>query len=254
MPQRKAVRKPFSSRTGLPAFARAVNAPQAAGRPAVVLVRPRNPNHIGAAARLLANFGLGDLRVVAPHPPVWEEALRAAVGAESLLKKARLYGTLAEALADRSSVYATSCLKGRRPGLPVVPLPGLRLGPRPALVFGPEKTGLSAEDLEHCSALVFIPTQAACPSMNLAAALAVVCYELGGRRKPAAAAKEELVPGELRERLIEAAERAMSKVGYKKDFTSQQRKSWMRRLLGRRGLTPEEAGFLFGFARLAARP
>lgn len=227
--------------------------PQRKTDAAVVLVRPRNPNHIGAAARLLANFGFEDLRVVAPHPPVWEEARRAAPGAESLLAKARLFPDLPAALADRSSVYATSCLKNRRPGLPVTPLPGLRLGPRPALVFGPEKTGLSSEDLEHCGALVFVPTRAACPSMNLAAALAVVLYELGGRGRRPAAAKEELVPREQTERLIEEAERAMRTVGYRKDFTPAQRKSRLRRLLRRRGLTPEEAGFLFGFARLAAR-
>jgi tRNA/rRNA methyltransferase len=221
-----------------------------AERPAIVLVRPRNPNHIGAAARILSNFGFSDLRLVSPHPPVWEEARRSAVGAGDLLSKARVFPTLASAVADRSSVYAMSCLKSRRPDLPVSPLPGLRPGPGAAFVFGPEKTGLSSADLEHCAALVFIPTREECPSMNLAASVAVVCYELGGRR-PAQrpAPQEERVPAGLLERLIEEAEGAMLRTGYRKEYTPQQRKSWVRRLLRRRGLTPEEAGFLFGFAR-----
>src|ERR1041385_4462197 len=74
---------------------------------AIVLVRPRNPNNIGAAARAMKNFGLADLVIVAPHPPIWEEA-RSAIGAEDLLARARVVETLAEALADRTLVIGTA--------------------------------------------------------------------------------------------------------------------------------------------------
>ncbi len=65
----------------------------------VVLVRPRNPLNIGAAARAMANFGLRDLVVVAPHPPLWEEA-RSAVGAEEVLKSARVVGDVRKAIGE----------------------------------------------------------------------------------------------------------------------------------------------------------
>ena len=221
--------------------------------PAIVLVRPRNPNNIGAAARAMANFGFAHLRVVAVHPPVWEEALRAAVGAEALLRRARVFGGLAEAVSDRTRVLATSCMKARSPRMHVVPLPGLSLGPKAAVVFGPEKTGLSAKDMEHCDAVLRIPTAESCPSMNLVAAVAAVCYELAGRGRAAGPAfKDEGLTGAELERLVEAAEAAFLRVGYRGDLSAAQRKSRVRRLLRRRGVLRDEAGFLFELARRAA--
>jgi tRNA C32,U32 (ribose-2'-O)-methylase TrmJ len=64
----------------------------------IVLVRPRDPNNIGAVARVMSNFGLSDLVVVAPHPPVWEE-VRSAIGAERVLRGTRVVATLAQAVA-----------------------------------------------------------------------------------------------------------------------------------------------------------
>jgi len=219
-------------------------------RPAIVLVRPRNPNNIGAAARAMANFGFMDMRVVAVHHPVWEEARGAAVGAESVLARARVYAGLEEAISDRTRVLATSCMKARRRDRALAPLPGLSLGPKAAVVFGPEKTGLSAADLEHCDAVARIPTAESCPSMNLAAAVAVVCYELAGRLKaPARAAEEEQLSSAELERLVSEAERAFLRVGYRGDLSAAQRKSRVRRLLRRRGVLKDEAGFLFELVR-----
>ena len=64
----------------------------------IVLVRPRNPLNIGAAARALANFGLLDLAVVAPFEPTWEEARTAAVGGETVIAAARSVPTLADTI------------------------------------------------------------------------------------------------------------------------------------------------------------
>ena len=64
-----------------------------------MLVRPRNPLNIGAAARALANFGLLEMAVVAPFEPTWEEARSAAVGAETVIAAARAVPTLADVLA-----------------------------------------------------------------------------------------------------------------------------------------------------------
>src|SRR6185295_3624943 len=117
---------------------------------AIVLVRPRNPNNIGAVARAMKNFGLGDLVIVAPHPPIWEEA-RAAVGAEDVLARARVVETLAEAVADRTLVIGTAdqtrCDEQQTPLTPLLLRRELTgSDERVALVFGPEKTGLTNSD------------------------------------------------------------------------------------------------------------
>ena len=152
----------------------------------IVLVRPRNPLNIGAAARAMANFGLHDLVLVAPFAPTWEEARTSAVGgAEAVIRSARAVSTLLEAVGDARIVIGTTSGSRRSPGRELVPLPeicsGLPFSDTPgvaAILFGGEKTGLSNEDLSHCQALVRIPTTAGSPSMNLGQSVAVIAYEL----------------------------------------------------------------------------
>jgi TrmH family RNA methyltransferase len=154
----------------------------------VVLVSPRNPLNIGAAARAMANFGFSRLAVVAPYAPHWREA-RSAVGAPDLLLNAQETASLADAVAHSTLVLGTGTLTYRKPEQKVVRLPDLAPlvrdaldhGGRVALVFGPEKHGLTREDLSYCHLLVEIPTDARQPSMNLGQAVAVCLYELGAR-------------------------------------------------------------------------
>ncbi len=154
----------------------------------VVLVSPRNPLNIGAAARAMANFGLASLTVVAPYEPHWREA-KSAVGASELLATARKTESLHAALADCTLVLGTATCADRRPEQPVVSLPALAprvareraRGGRVALVFGPEKHGLTRGDLALCHLLVEIPTHPRQPSMNLGQAVAVCLYELTAR-------------------------------------------------------------------------
>lgn len=154
----------------------------------VVLVSPRNPLNIGAAARAMANFGFQRLAVVAPYGPTWREA-HSAVGAPEVLQNAKEYATIAEAVADCTLVVGTGSLTYRKPEQPVVQLPDLApriaeeraRGGRIALVFGPEKHGLTRDDLSYCHILVEIPTDPRQPSMNLGQAVAVCLYELAVR-------------------------------------------------------------------------
>jgi tRNA/rRNA methyltransferase len=163
----------------------------------VVLVSPRNPLNIGAAARAMANFGFSRLTVVAPYEPHWREA-RSAVGAETLLQSAKVAASLEEALAGATLALGTGMLTRRKPGLPAVALPTLaplvdeelNRGGRVALVFGPEKRGLTGRDLSLCHRLVQIPTHPRQPSMNLGQAVAVCLYELATRLAPDFAAPE----------------------------------------------------------------
>ena len=155
------------------------------GQVEVVLVRPRNPLNIGAAARAMANFGFTRLTVVAPYAPHWREA-RSAVGAPDLLRNAPEAATLAEAVSGCSFVAGTATLARRQPDQAAVQIQQLALllagklgnGARAALVFGSEKHGLTRDDLSYCHVLVEIPTQPSQPSMNLGQAVAVCLYEL----------------------------------------------------------------------------
>ena len=178
-----------------------------------VLVRPRNPLNIGAAARAMANFGFRELMVVDPYEPTWQET-RSAVGAEEVVGSARAVPALIDAVGDAALVVGTTSGSRRHLTRELIPLGDLtawlnsqrtrrvedrpvskrtpkrpadarggtaRLKPRAlraALLFGSEKTGLSNEETTYCHGLVRIPTSPRCPSMNLGQAVAVCCYEI----------------------------------------------------------------------------
>jgi tRNA/rRNA methyltransferase len=151
----------------------------------IVLVRPRNPLNIGAAARALANFGLREMGVVAPFEPTWDEVRQSAVGGDMVIAAARAVPSLADILSDATVVIGTTTGSRRIVFREILPLPELapwlrrrKARGKAALLFGSEKTGLSNEDMSRCHALVRIPTMPDCPSMNLGQAVAVCAYEL----------------------------------------------------------------------------
>ena len=172
----------------------------------VVLVSPRNPLNIGAAARAMANFGLRRLAVVAPYAEHWREA-KSAVGAPRLLQDARETETLAQAVADCTLVVGTGSLAKRKPEQRVVMLPELaplitreiERGGRAAVVFGSEKRGLTREDLAQCHLIAVIPTDERQPSMNLGQAVAVFLYEIAVRRNETGAARGSVASHPSRE-------------------------------------------------------
>jgi TrmH family RNA methyltransferase len=193
----------------------------------IVLVSPRNPLNIGAAARAMANFGFSRLTVVAPYEPHWREA-RSAVGAPEILGHAREAPSLAEAVRDCVFVAGTGTLTSRQPDQPALSLSGSAtaffadtdLTGRAALVFGPEKHGLTRDDLSYCHAMITIPTDERQPSMNLGQAVAVCLYELvrPGDAPPAAGRQTEQAiqaanSGQL-DRLAELIEETMTGAGY----------------------------------------
>lgn len=150
----------------------------------VVLVSPRNPLNIGAAARAMSNFGFMELRLVNPYHVAYREA-KSAVKAGHILENCREYGTVAEAIADCSLVVGTTSIGHRALEHP---LRRLEYGGRlirkhiasapAALLFGSEKFGLSNEDMGYCHWLMRIPTREEHGSMNLGQSVAVCLYEL----------------------------------------------------------------------------
>jgi tRNA/rRNA methyltransferase len=151
-------------------------------QPIVVLVRPQLGENIGKAARAMLNFGLTQMRLVAPRDG-WPNpsAGPAAAGADIVLERAEVYETLAEAVADCAHVYATTVRKRgvTKPVLtPVEAAQAIHaeVG-RSALVFGPERSGLETEDVALARAIVTVPINPEFGSLNLAQAVILCAYE-----------------------------------------------------------------------------
>ncbi len=219
----------------------------------VVLVRPRDPNNIGACARAMANFGLTDLRVVEPYAPTWREAT-SAVGAGDIMHHAAQLSSLDEALQDCTFSLAATALRNRALVQEVITLPHLneRITQVPnaqvALVFGNEKTGLSNEDIERCDAILNIPTVAKQPSINLAQAVILTCYELSRRTDftPLRTVKKptDQPTDAQRELFLNAVEELCEKVDLRSDLTLQQRTNFLRHALSRHPLSTVQLFFL----------
>jgi TrmH family RNA methyltransferase len=225
----------------------------------VVLVRPRNPLNIGAVARALANFGLRDMRVVAPFEPTWQEARSAAVGAEPVVESARAVPTLLDAIGDATLVLGTTTGQRRHLERDLLPLPELaawlarrKVRGRAALLFGSEKTGLSNEDLSMCHALVRIPTTPDCVSMNLGQAVAVCAYELAragavaARTPPVTVRRSGPANLEALERLFDRAAQVLDVSGYLKPKSRAAMLIKLRRLLLDLNLSSHAARVLGG--------
>ena len=151
--------------------------------PRVVLVGVQLPENLGAAARAMANFGLHDLWLVAPEArPDHPQAVAMATHGAHVLAGARIVDSLPQALADVAWAWGTAALPRGREASAWHPraLAG-HLAATPgahALVFGPERTGLSAEDCARLHGVIHIPTAPECRALNLAQAVAVVCWEV----------------------------------------------------------------------------
>lgn len=153
--------------------------------PCVILNEPQLAENIGSVARVMANFGLSELRLVRPRDG-WpqERAWASASGADWPLDNARVYQRLEAAVADRQLVLATTA-RNRELRLPVMtPREGAaRLheatasGQKVALLFGGERAGLETRDIALCQGIVTIPIDPKFHSLNLAQAVALTAYE-----------------------------------------------------------------------------
>ena len=224
----------------------------------VILVSPRNPLNIGAAARAMFNFGFSRLRVVNPYEVAFREA-RSAVAAREILEAAEEFPSVPEAVADCTLVVGTTSLGHRELEHRLRPLEEgaaaireqMQSAPA-ALLFGSEKFGLSNEDLAHCHWLMRITTADRQHSMNLGQAVAVCLYELsrGGldeaasparARKPATAAETEQITNLLLD--------ALRRSGYVNPVTSASTETKVRRLVRRLDLSAHDAPVVLGMLR-----
>ena len=168
-------------------------------QPIIVLVRPQLGENIGKAARAMLNFGLNEIRLVAPRDG-WPNpsAGPAAAGANVVLEQAQVFETLAEAVADCAQVYATTVRK-RGVTKPVVTpeqaAQAIHREPgRSALVFGPERSGLDSDDVALARAIITVPINPEFASLNLAQAVILCAYEWSKGVALAQPTAEEILP------------------------------------------------------------
>jgi tRNA/rRNA methyltransferase len=231
---------------------------------AVVLVEPKFPENIGAAARVATNCGITRLLVVRRVKPDREKMLRMATHkAAGLIERMELCADLETALADFAVVIGTTARQGhlrRPPNHPRVTM--AKVAPllaknRTALLFGPEDRGLSNDDLKFCRFTSTIPT-ADFASLNLAQAVGIHCYELYNELLfgPAGAvaathAAKQATTGEM-EGMYGHMEEVLRRIEFLKTTNHEQDDYWLnsiRKVLGRVGLQGREVKIIRGFCR-----
>lgn len=164
--------------------------------PVIVLVRPQLGQNIGKAARAMLNFGLTEMRLVAPRDG-WPnpDAGPSASGADEVIANAQLFNTLADAVADCAHVYATTVRKRgvtkpvltpEQAACAICAEPG-----RSALVFGPERSGLETDDVTLARSIVTVPINPDFGSLNLAQAVVIIAYEWSKKAQTHAAQSDD---------------------------------------------------------------
>jgi tRNA/rRNA methyltransferase len=222
----------------------------------VVLVRPKGSGNIGSVARAMKNFGVRDLAIVGGGRTESFLARSMASHARDVLKSARRFATLREAVADCGLVVGTTCRGGlyrehSRPPREAAPtIVSAARKAKCALVFGPEDHGLSNEDLKHCQQIITIPTDPEYPSLNLAQAAIVCLYEIFAAALDDVAREEiERAPAEDVERLFDKMKTSLLEIGYLDPQNPEHILFAFRRIFGRGGLEEKDVRILIGLFR-----
>ncbi|MGL4574179.1 MAG: RNA methyltransferase [Burkholderiaceae bacterium] len=237
------------------------------GQVSCVLVETSHPGNVGAAARAMKVMGLTDLRLVAPrfeNVANKADAIAFASGALDILREARVFATLNDALSDTQFSIATAMVTREFSGPVVVPAQAaqrsielLRSGAakRVALVFGKERYGLSNEEVLACSALCQIPTNPDYGSLNLAQAVQVMTYALRVEAlqpaKAAAVLEEGLADHAAITGMLTHLEQAAIAVGYLDPAEPKRLMPRLASLFARTQLTQKEVDILRGIAKHA---
>ena len=232
-------------------------------KPVIVLVRPQLGQNIGKAARAMLNFGLTEMRLVAPRDG-WPnpEAGPAASGADEVLEKAQLFDTAEAAIADCNLVFA-STVRRRDLVLPVV-------GPeemaaeiagsagRSAILFGPERSGLETEEVALANAIVTVPINPEFGSLNLAQAVILLAYECSRGAtlsQPTVKQAEPPAPHRELEGLIDQLNGELDAKGYFHPRSrTQATKNTLRTIFTKPGWSSREVKAIRGVVRALVQP
>ena len=220
----------------------------------IVLVEPHEAGNVGAAARAMKNFGFHELAIVGSRPQVTRDAAEWwAKDGLDVVQSARHCDSLQEALADVHLSVATTAVRGRHVYEQLTPSEVARLAEENlgddqtlALVFGREESGLSGSDIAMCQRTAVIPTAPDSPTMNLAQAVAIFCYELGEGLRPRAKSPDP-APGDLIHNLNARTRQLLIDLGFFADKEPDRMCAELQALAAKRMLTTREASLLLSF-------
>jgi tRNA/rRNA methyltransferase len=229
---------------------------------AIVLVEPREPGNIGAAARAMANMGLSRLVLVRPPEYRVAEAFKMALAARPILETAVVAADLPQALAGFGYVAGTTrrAGSGRRgrvtPRQLAAELPAVAAANDVAILFGREESGLTNEELKYCQRLVTIPANVGFGSLNLSQSVLTIAYEIflaaGAPGQAGAGAPARRAPTADLEGLYGQMERVLLEIGYLDPRNPERMMHVFRRLFGRAGPDAREVRALRGIFQQVA--
>lgn len=217
-----------------------------------VLSHTTHPGNIGAAARAIKTMGFGRLSLVAPRRFPDPQASAMASGAEDVLTNAEVWQDLSAALHGATLIAGLTARRRDLSHAVLEPRQAAALLAReaaPALLFGTEMSGLSNQELDHCQLLVTIPANPAYSSLNLAAAVQVLAYELrlvADAATPDSADAAKYAPYEELERFYQHLETVLVQKGFLDPANPKRLMSRLRRLFARTRLEVEEVNILRG--------
>jgi TrmH family RNA methyltransferase len=233
----------------------------------VVLVEPRHPGNIGAAARAMLTMGLTQLALVRPADFPHRAAYERASAATGVLDAARVCGSLEEAVQDCAWVIGTSSRPrhlGDEPLLPWEAAARLVEGAAAAdvaLVFGCERTGLTNEEIDRCQATTIVPANPSYASLNVASAVQIYAYELrkASVEAPRVSTKGErpwYAPSSIEEleNFYEHLERVLTATGFLDPANPRLLMRRLRQLVGRAIPDRNELNILRGILSSVERP
>ena len=234
-----------------------------ASRPVIVLVRPQLGQNIGKAARAMLNFGLTEMRLVAPRDG-WPnpDAGPSASGADVVLEQARVFETVQEAIADCSQVFASTVR--RRDLVMSVVTPEqvahsiVESNGRTAILFGPERSGLETEDVALANAIVTVPINPEFGSLNLAQAVILLAYEWSKKSALALPTSRDLEApaphGELEGMINQLEEQLDAKGYFHPPSRTQATKNTIRTIFTKTGWSSREVKAIRGIVRALVNP
>jgi len=231
--------------------------------PVFVLVRPQLGQNIGKAARAMLNFGLTEMRLVAPRDG-WPnpDAGPAASGADIVLAQAKVFDTVGEAIADCSQVFASTV---RRRDLVMAVIGPEEVGDRiaasqerSAILFGPERSGLETEEVALANGIVTVPINPQFGSLNLAQAVILLAYEWSRRSDLAQPPAKDLEPpaphGELDGLIAQLDEELVAKGYFHPPSRTQATRNTIRTIFTKTGWSSREVKAIRGIIRALVSP
>jgi TrmH family RNA methyltransferase len=222
----------------------------------VILVEPEHEGNIGAIARLMMNFGLGELFIVHPKVQLGDETRAYASHAQEIITEAVIVNDLKTALAGVSYSIGTTAISAKRSGNllrttitpeEVAKILALIKG-KVALLFGRESKGLSNKELTTCDIIVTIPSNPHYKTLNIAAASALIFYELWKSKNKYQRGYIEEANLETRKRLIDLFDTLLERnvlPSYKKRLT----RTAFKNIIARAYISKREATLIIGALR-----